>query len=199
VTRIWFDGGMRRALTVRSLSLFAVLFGALALVGTPAASSAATACTPLDAASAAQQADAVFTGVLAGAGQTDDTVTPKRFTYPVTVQQSLKGDATGQVTVITRGGACGIGRLQAGAPYLFFVNAHGQSWLAPGSLGTTATGVDTLVPQVEAALAPPTVAFGDPLIGKPASLKRIAAPGVALVLIGLLGLLFVRRSPRPQA
>lgn len=197
--RIWFDGGMRRALSVRSLSLFAVLFGALALVGTPAASVAATACTPLDPTSAAQQADAVFTGVLAGDGQADDTAKPKRFTYPVTVQQSLKGSAAGQVTVITRGGACGIGQLQPATPYLFFVNAHGQSWLAPGDLGTTATNVDALVAQVEAALAPPTVAFGDPLIGRPASLKRIAAPGVALVLIGLLGLLFVRRSPRPQA
>lgn len=189
---IWFDGRMRRTVP----GLFAVLLGTLALVGTPATSYAATACTPLTPTAAAQEADAVFTGVLAGAGQTDASVKPKRFTYPVTVQTSLKGSATGRVTVITRGGSCGIGRLQAGTPYLFFVNAHGQSWLAPGTLGTTSQNVPATEQQVVAALAPPTVTFGEPKVGAPASLRRIAAPGVALVLIGLLGLLFVRRSPR---
>jgi hypothetical protein len=192
---IWFDGRMRRVLP----TLFAVLLGTLTLLGTAGASSAAPACTPLAPGTAAQQADAVFTGVLAGAGRADDTVKPKRFTYPVTVQQSLKGTARGNVNVVTRGGPCGVGELKAGATYLFFVNAHGRSWLAPRELGTTSANVTALVPQVQAALAPPTVTFGDPLLGAPASLKRVAAPGVALVLIGLLGLLFVRRRPRPQA
>lgn len=199
---IWFDNGMRRVIRSLLPALVAAVLGAvlagLLLVTTPGAAVAATSCTPADPTTAAQQADAVFTGV-AGAGHVAPDAHPKRFTTPVTVQQSLKGKATGQVSVITRGGACGVGALQQGTTYLFFVSAHGQAWLAPANLGTTATGLQTLVPQVQAALAPPKVTFGEPLTGAPKSLRRVAAPGVALVLIGLLGLLFVRRSPRARA
>ncbi|WGL52648.1 hypothetical protein P5P86_02210 [Nocardioides sp. BP30] len=192
---------MRRTLPVPFAGLIGVLglLSGLVVMGSPAPSYAAATCTPVAPAAAAQQADAVFTGVLAGAGQTDTKVKPKRFTYPVRVQTSLKGSATGQVNVITRGGGCGIGALQPGTTYLFFVTAHGHSWLAPGTLGTTSQNVAAASQQVVAALAPPTVTFDHPQVGAPASLRRIAAPGVALVLIGLLGLLFVRRTPRSQA
>jgi len=189
---IWFDRGMRRVLPTVFAGLLAVVLATLVLAGSSAAS-AAPACTPLAPAAAARQAQAVFTGVVAGAGQAEKALTPHRFTTPVTVKESLKGSLSGQVKVVTRGGSCGVGQLKQGATYLFFVTAHGKTWLAPGHLGTTSHGLTAAVSQVQTALAPPTVNFGDPQAGAPASLKRIAAPGVALVIIGLFGLLFLRR------
>jgi len=183
---------MRRVLPSVLPGLLAVFLGTLALTGSPAAS-AAPACTPLAPATAVQQAQAVFTGVVTGAGQADTSRTPSRFTTPVTVKQSLKGPASGQVNVVTHGGSCGVGQLQKGATYLFFVNRQGKTWMAPGRLGTTSRGVAAAVAQVQTALAPPTVTFGAPQVGPPTALKRVIAPGVALVIIGLLGLLFVRR------
>jgi hypothetical protein len=194
---------MRRV--VRSLSLLAAVLGTLAaaplsLAPFAAAPAAAADCAPATSTipAAVASADAVATVVITKQ-VAPKTAHDKRLRYQATVQTSYKGAATGTITVLTKNQGCQLSQLAAGTTYLLFLNAHGNAWLAPGDLPSTSDNLAAAEQQVLAALAPPTVTFGRPQVGAPASLRRIAAPGVALVLIGLLGLLFVRRSPRPQA
>lgn len=196
----WFDGRMRRLLP----GLIAVLLGAVALLCAPAVPASAAACQPdvKSVPDAVDAADAVVTvKILRKDGQA--STKPAQLSYKAHVLSSFKGKAKGRVTLITAtSGAvhqgCALKKLGVGSTYLLFLTAHGEGWYASADMPSS-SDVATLQPQVEAALAPPTVKFGEPQTGAPKSLRRVAAPGVALVIIGLLGLLFVRRSPRSRA
>jgi hypothetical protein len=185
--------------------LLAVLLGALALLVAPAAGSASAAVCKPDVRTvpeAVDAADAVVTvKVVRKDGRT--SAKPAQLSYKARVVSSFKGKATGRITLLTEtDGAihngCDVKRLAVGTTYLLFLTTHGDSWYASSDMPSSAD-VAVLQPQVEAALAPPTVTFGEPQTGAPKSLRRVAAPGVALVIIGLLGLLVVRRSPRSHA
>lgn len=195
---IWFHGAMRRLLPV----LVSGLLSGLLLGAVPASATAATGdagtCQPatLSVPDAVAAADAVVTATVTGPAAGSTSAKPKRFRYPAAVQQSFKGGATGAITVVTRNKGCQLSALTPGATYLFFLTTHGSAWLAPGNLPSTADNLPTVVQQVQAALTPPSVHFGAPTSGTPMSLRRAAAPGVALVIIGLLGLLVVRRFRR---
>lgn len=198
---IWFDGGMRRLLPalVGLLLGLPVLLGAPGLTAAPAAAAdGAGTCQPatVSVPDAVAAADAVVTATVTGPAAAATSAHPKRFRYPATVQQSFKGTATGAITVITKNKGCQLSALTAGATYLFFLTAHGSAWLVPGNLPSTADNLPAAVQQVQATLTPPSVHFGTPASGTPMSLRRAAAPGVALVIIGLLGLLVVRRLRR---
>jgi len=185
-------------------SLLAVLLGGLALltVAGPGPAQAAP-CQPAvkSVPDAVRGADAVVTvKVNRKVGPT--STKPPRIAYRAHVLSSFTGMATGTITVLTTPqgavhNGCSLERLAAGSTYLLFLAAHGNDWLAAADMPSS-SNVAVLQPQVEAALAPPTVTFSQPLAGAPKSLRRVAAPGVALVIIGLLGLLFVRRSPRSR-
>ena len=204
--RIWFDGRMRRLLARWTAGLIALLLGAAALLVAPDAgvSSAAVCQRPVKSvADAVDAADAVVTvKVVRKDGRT--STKPAQLAYTARVLSSFKGKATGRVTLLTEtdgvigNGGCSLKKLAVGTTYLLFLTTHGDSWYASSNLPSS-DNVAALQPQVEAALAPPTVTFGEPQTGAPKSLRRVAAPGVALVIIGLLGLLFVRRSPRAQS
>lgn len=195
---IWFDGAMRRLFPRWIAALLVVLLSALALLMVGSSSSAgaatcvgATASVP----DAVKAADAVVTakvtkrvGPAAGKG-------PVR--YAVQVTGSFKGTASGSIEVQPQANSCHLAKLVVGTTYLLFLRSRTHDWLAPAEMPSS-KNVATLQPQVEAALAPPVVKFGEPQTGAPKSLRRVAAPGVALVIIGLLGLLFVRRSPRTR-
>jgi hypothetical protein len=194
---IWFDGGMRRLPpALLGLLLGLVLLGAPALTAAPA--SAAEACQPTTVSipDAVAAADAVVTATATGPAAAATSAQPKRFRYPATVQQSFKGTATGAITVITQNKRCQLSALTPGATYLFFLAAHGTAWLVPGNLPSSADNLPAAIQQVQTTLTPPSVHFGTPMSGTPMSLRRAAAPGVALVIIGLLGLLVVRRLRR---
>jgi hypothetical protein len=100
--------------------------------------------------------------------------------------------------------ACSLGALTVGTEYMFFVTGSGDPWIASGTSGTRPSS-DTVVAQVERLLGegaapiqpPPEKAkFTAVDTSEPQPLSRAAAPGAALVLVGILGLLVVRGVSR---
>lgn len=181
---------------VSGTRLFAALLlsgTALVAVGAPANA----ACPPRSTLEqrAAAAAD-VFTGTVVDAAESGSTRT-----YTVTVGQVYKGSvATEQVAVTTdtRPRACGLPVLAAGDEYVFFAQEQGGE-LTTGRRTGSAPATAAYVARIEAVLGtghpavppppPPAEAVTFETVAEaPTELSRVAAPGVALVLIGLLGL-----------
>ena len=83
---------------------------------------------------------------------------------------------------------------------MFFAVSSGDPWIAESGGGTVPADAE-VVDKVEQLLgegrdpvppAPESAEFTPVETGEPTTLSRAAAPGIALVLIGLLGLIVVR-------
>jgi hypothetical protein len=191
--------------------LLARLFSALVIacagiVLTQGSAHAVCRCVQDDVQSEIRSADAVFSGVLvdssgAAAGSKSDFAT-----YEVEADTVYKGDVrTSTVDVRSRNNDCSLGDLESDERYVFFVTEQGSD-LRADQCGGTAASSGKLVGQVEQVLGegtqlggsnqpdePVAVEFTKVSDAEPDSLTRIAAPGAAIVLVGLLGLLVVRR------
>lgn len=202
---------LRRLLT----TLVGIAITSLAVLGAALPAHAAKpvkrapACPPVTVRDSTKAAMAVFSGTVNDVKRSPrtDGVPGAIYDHTVTVDLVYQGKIdTETVTVQTdrNKAACSLGALTVGTEYMFFVTGTGDPWVAGGTSGTRVNN-DTVTAHVVRLLGegrpttqpPPEPAKFTPVgAGEPQSFSRLAAPGGALVLIGLLGLLVVRGVSR---
>ncbi len=181
----------------------ALLLACLGLVLPVSAPASAADCTCKQAGLEKQvaRADLVFIGTV---GKVE--AQGNGFLYEITASRAYQGTPERETQVASAGGrdACGLGELGVGSSYLFLATGT-EAPYAADSCGGTGPANPTKVDKVEKLLGagtavepppPPTAQRTLVEDAEPAGFARAAAPGAAAVLIGLLGLLVVRRLAR---
>lgn len=171
------------------------------------ASAAAAPCPPTTLAQDIKRADVVFRGIVSNVKPVRGTGDQRTRNYRVEVDRVYQGSlVTDSVTVTARVGTrCAAPLLAQDKRYLFFVTEEGSQLMATGA---TARATRALTDKVVAKLGdgvaprptpPATAEFTKVADASPAALSRLVAPGAALVIVSLLGLLVLGRVGRRHA
>jgi len=177
------------------------------LVTASPSSAAAAPCPPTTLAQDIKKADVVFRGVVSSVRPVRGAGDQRTRSYRVQADRVYKGSlVTDSVTVTARVGTrCAASLLAQDKRYLFFVTEQGSRLMATGA---TARATRARTVKVVARLGdgvaprptpPATAEFTEVADASPAALSRLLAPGAALVIVSLLGLLVLGRVGRRHA
>ena len=194
---------MTRRLPLALATLAAAL--AIPVVGPSAPATAAPECTPVSVEASTKDASAVFAGTVESVERLPRTDGQSGALYDqtVTVNRVYQGRVTTeqvQVQTDRNRQQCSLGELAVGTEYMFFTTGSPDLWYASGNSGTQPYS-EAVTAEVENILGPgsppiaptPETAQLTPLdTTDPTPLTRAAAPGAAMVLVGLLGLVVVQ-------
>jgi hypothetical protein len=186
-----------------ALALLVVALG-LAMSTLVATSASAAECTckqPGTLKKQVERADVVFVGTV-------DAVSKEQpgHTYSITASRAYQGSVEHSTRVQSLAGAnaCGLGELRVGKEYLFLATGAAAPYDAD-TCGGTGPANPEKIGKVEAILGegqvvspppPPEATMTKVEDSAPPGFARTAAPGAAAALLGLLGLVVVRRLAR---
>lgn len=198
---------MRRLVPGFVLAFVVALVGVV-LTGIPAQ---ACSCKASDMKQNERRADAVFSGTVISVQKPPSEANSSVIMILVEAERSWKGRVPTKVELTTSANpaACGVDNLKADKTYLFFaqsdrakltIDSCGGTALFTAELGDGITrlrgeGTSPGAPE-EPAAEPPTADREVIDDSKPVGFMRIAAPGGALIILGLLGLLVLGRVGR---
>jgi hypothetical protein len=183
--------------------LVLVVVALTTVIVSDASAHAACRCKDLSLPQQVNNAGAVFSGTLTMASGPTTTGDRQTMSYDVKVDRVYKGDITSpRVTVKSDASeaACGLTGMTADTRYLFFVRVSevDAADLFANSCGGTGQAKSARTQKIVALLGPgstpipptPEEATFTPVAdAEPYTLTQLAAPGAAMVLVGLLGLM----------
>ena len=183
--------------------LVLVVVALTTVIVSDASAHAACRCKDLTLPQQVNNAGAVFSGTLTMASGPTTSGDRQTMSYDVKVDRVYKGDIKSpRVTVKSDASeaACGLTGMTADTRYLFFVRVSDldAADLFANSCGGTGPAKSARTQKIVSLLGPgstpnpptPEEATFTPVAdAEPATLTRLAAPGAAMVLVGLLGLM----------
>jgi hypothetical protein len=196
-----------RRVSAAGLAVAGLLAAGLVALGASAPAQAARPCPDPTVDQDIARADVVFRGEVTRVRPVQNPGKRATRTYQVTADRVYKSSLVQDQVVVTArvGTRCALPTLQQGTRYIFFVTEHRSRLLATsGTARATARLTHQVVSRLgsgaQPEVTPPAAAQFTRVSGAtPPPLSRLLAPGAALVIVSILGLLFVGRRSRRTA